>query len=192
MTTIREPPRKLRSRISNHTDLLPEITDGRSSAARRFRDLVAAFISDSGGLDRCSEIRINLLRRLAATTVAAEQLESKSINGGAIDLNQLCTLASTAARISQRLGLERMARDVSPSLGDLLRADLRQGGTSAMTGVTDGCTQASHTDRSMKLDSAVTNRFSAAGQRSCGRGGQCPASARRGSSALRRAGGARA
>jgi hypothetical protein len=56
----------LRARVTNHKDLLPGL-DGRTGAARRFRDLVNSYIADMGGLDRCSEIRLGLLRRLAAT-----------------------------------------------------------------------------------------------------------------------------
>jgi hypothetical protein len=50
--------------------------DGRSATARRFRDLVNAFVADMGGLDHCSEVRLGLVRRLAATTVQAEMLET--------------------------------------------------------------------------------------------------------------------
>jgi hypothetical protein len=114
-------PRKARSRVTNHADLLPEIVDGRSTHARRFRDLVNAYVADMGGLDRCSEIKIGLLRRLAATTVAAEQLEARMVAGEAVDVGQLCQLASTSVRISARLGLERRLRDVSPTLSDILR-----------------------------------------------------------------------
>ena len=59
---------RTRSRVTNHKDLLPGL-DGRTGAARRFRDLVNSYIADMGGLDRCSEIKLGLLRRLAATTV---------------------------------------------------------------------------------------------------------------------------
>jgi hypothetical protein len=91
-------------------------------AARRFRDLVNAFVADMGGLDCCSEIRLGLLRRLAATIVQAEMLEARMVNGEAIDIATLCTLASTTVRLSQRLGLERRARNVTPSLGQYLAA----------------------------------------------------------------------
>jgi hypothetical protein len=57
----------LRARVTNHKDLLPGL-DGRSATARRFRDLVNSYIADMGGLDRCSEIRLGLLRRLAPST----------------------------------------------------------------------------------------------------------------------------
>src|SRR5512132_3329938 len=119
----RSQPKKGRSKISNHQDLLPEIKDGRHTQARRFRDLVNSYIADMGGLDRCSEIKLGLLRRLAATTVQAELLEAQIVNGGAVDVGTLCTLASTVVRLSQRLGLERKARDVTPSLGDVIRAE---------------------------------------------------------------------
>ena len=42
------------------------------------------------------------------------------MNGEAIDIATLCTLASTTVRLSQRLGLERRARNVTPSLGQYL------------------------------------------------------------------------
>src|SRR5258707_15507634 len=109
----------LRARITNHRELLPGL-DGRTSAARRFRDLVSSYIADQGGLDRCSEVKLGLMRRLAAIVVQAEQLEARMVNGEAIDIATLCTLASTTVRLSQRLGLERQARNVTPSLGQYL------------------------------------------------------------------------
>jgi hypothetical protein len=116
-----ELPSRARSAVTNHKDLLPGL-DGRSASARRFRDLVNAFVADMGGLDCCSEIRLGLLRRLAATTVQAEMLEARMVNGEAIDIATLCTLASTTVQLSQRLGLERRARNVTPSLGQYLAA----------------------------------------------------------------------
>src|SRR5262249_19635385 len=117
-----EFPSRTRSAVTNHKDLLPGL-DGRSATARRrFRDLVNAFVADMGGLDRCSEIKLGLVRRLAATTVQAELLEARRVNGEAIDIPTLCPLASTTVRLSQRLGLERRARNVTPSLGQYLAA----------------------------------------------------------------------
>ena len=57
------------------------------------------------GLDLCSEIKLGLLRRLAATTVQAEALEADVMNGKSVDIGTLCTLASTVMRLSMRLGL---------------------------------------------------------------------------------------
>src|SRR5580765_8858967 len=120
-SALRELPARTRSAVSNHKDLLPGL-DGRSATARRFRDLVNAFVADMGGLDRCSEVRLGLVRRLAATTVQAEMLEARMVNGDAIDIATPCTLASTTGRLSQRLGLERRARNVTPSVTQYLAA----------------------------------------------------------------------
>ena len=112
--------RKGRSRVTNHRDLLPNL-DGRSSAARRFRDLVSGYLVDMGGADQCSDIKLGLLRRLAAVTVQSELIEARMINGEAVDIGTLCTLASSALRLSSRLGVERVPREVS-SLSDYLAA----------------------------------------------------------------------
>jgi len=129
-----EFPSRTRSAVTNHKDLLPGL-DGRSATARRFRDLVNAFVADMGGLDRCSEIKLGLVRRLAATTVQAEMLEARMVNGEAIDIAILCTLASTTVRLSQRLGLERRTRDVTPSLNQYLagRTAPANGGADSIT-----------------------------------------------------------
>jgi hypothetical protein len=120
-SALSELPSRARSAVTNHKDLLPDL-DGRSALARRFRDLVNAFVADMGGLDCCSEVRLGLVRRLAATTVQAEMLEARMVNGDTIDIATLCTLASTTVRLSQRLGLERRARNVTPSVGEYLAA----------------------------------------------------------------------
>ena len=86
------PGSRVRSRLTNHKDLLPNL-DGRSAAARRFRDLVKSLVIDQGGFSKCSEVKLGLLRRLAAVTVQSELLEAKMVNGEAIDIGTLCMLA---------------------------------------------------------------------------------------------------
>lgn len=112
-------PRYGRSRLTNHADLLPGLS-GRSAPARRFRDLIRAFIADAGGVDACSEVKLGLLRRLAAASVLAETMEARAVSGQPIDVNAFCTLASTTVRISQRVGINRVPRDVE-SIGDYLQ-----------------------------------------------------------------------
>jgi hypothetical protein len=117
--------RSTRSRVTNHEDLLPGL-DGRSPGARRFRDLVNAYIADAGGIENCSAVKLGLLRRLASITVMTEALEVKIVNGNGsdadVDIGEMCNLASTVVRLSQRLGINRVARDVTPTLADYLDA----------------------------------------------------------------------
>jgi hypothetical protein len=110
-------PRK--SRITNGKDLLPNI-DGRSALARRYRDIAGAILIDQGGVERCSESRIQLIRRFAAAAVLAEQLEGRLANGEQIDIAQHATLSSTLVRLAQRIGIDRIPHDVTPSLAEYL------------------------------------------------------------------------
>jgi hypothetical protein len=112
-----------RARASNHHDWLPHIKDGRQTQARRFRDLVRAFISDAGGKDNCSEVKLGLVRRLAATSVLIEDVEAKAVNGEPVDVGTFCQLASTALRLATRLGVERVPKPLNNevTLADLMR-----------------------------------------------------------------------
>jgi hypothetical protein len=106
-----------RSRVSNGRDVLPDV-DGRSVIARRYRDITSAILIDQGGADQCSESRTQLIRRFAAA-VLAEQMESRLANGETIDIQQHATLSSTLVRLAQRIGIDRIAKDITPSLADI-------------------------------------------------------------------------
>jgi hypothetical protein len=111
--------KQAKSRVSNGRDVLPGV-DGRSLIARRYYDICSAVLIDQGGEDACSESRKQLIRRFAAAAVLAEQMEAKLANGEAIDIAQHSTLSSTMVRLSSRIGIDRIARDITPSLGEYL------------------------------------------------------------------------
>jgi hypothetical protein len=67
-----------------------------------------------------SEVRIQLVRRFSAAAVLAEKLESRLINGEQIDISEISRLASTLVRLSERIGLARSSRDITPTLSDYL------------------------------------------------------------------------
>jgi hypothetical protein len=119
-----------RTRISNGRDVLPDV-DGRSIIARRYRDIAKAIFVDQSGADQCSEARKQLIRRFAAAAVLAEQLESRLANGEQIDIQEHATLSSTLVRLAQRIGIDRVALDVTPTLADIaaeIHAARQQGG----------------------------------------------------------------
>lgn len=121
---IAELPPKLRSRVGNGRDLLPNI-DGRSAPARRAKEIQWSIFSDLGGAERLSETRVQLIRRFAITVVAAEAIEAQLLEGGSIDIEQHAKLASTLVKLSQRIGLGRHAKTV-PDLQDYLRSKQHQ------------------------------------------------------------------
>ncbi len=107
------------SRVTNGKETLPGV-DGRSTVARRYHDICAAIATDQGGADRMSEARLQLVRRFAAAAVLAEQMEARLARGEEIDVGQHAHLSSTLCRLAQRIGLKRVARDVTPTLHEYM------------------------------------------------------------------------
>lgn len=116
-----------RSRVSNGKTLLDGV-DARSAVARRYRDVAAQLVSDQGGIDRCSETRVQLLRRFAACAVLAEETEASLLNGEPINVTEYALLVSTMVRVATRVGLGRRAKDVMPTLAKYLdtKAEIEQ------------------------------------------------------------------
>jgi hypothetical protein len=92
--------------------VLPNV-DGRSTVARRYRDIANAILIDQGGVDRCSESRQQLIRRFAAAAVLAEQLEGRLANGEEINIQEHATLSSTLVRLAARIGINRLPKDIT-------------------------------------------------------------------------------
>lgn len=114
-------PRTGRSKITNGKGILPAV-DGRTSTARRYRDIANSVATDQGGADRCSEARKQLIRRFAAACVLAEAMESKFTKGEPVSIADYATLSNTALRIASRIGIDRVPRDVTPDLAAYLNA----------------------------------------------------------------------
>lgn len=110
-----------RSAVSNGTVLLPEI-DGRTKLARRFKDIVSQITADQGGEDRIAEARLQLIRRFGAVSVLCEEMEARMAQGEAISIEKHSLLVSSLVRVAQRIGINRRAKDVVPTLESYLRA----------------------------------------------------------------------
>ena len=110
-----------RSRVSNSRDVLPGV-DGRTLVARRYYDIQSAIVIDQGGADRLSEARLQLIRRFSAAAVIAEQMEADLANGKQIDIQEHALLCSTLVRCARQIGINRIAKDITPSLEQYLHA----------------------------------------------------------------------
>ena len=113
---------KHRSRVSNGSKLLP-LADGRSTTARRFKDLYDFVCIDLGGADRLSEGEKQLVRRAAALSAECERQDALWARGEAeFDIAAYSTLTNAVRRVFETLGLQRRARDVTPSLSAYVAA----------------------------------------------------------------------
>jgi hypothetical protein len=89
-----------RNEISNRSRLLPNV-DGRNAAARRFRDICAAYEAEAGG--NVTEVERDLIRQAAGFTLRAEQLQAAIVRGEAVDNDELIRLSSTAKRLLEAI-----------------------------------------------------------------------------------------
>ena len=67
-----------------------------------------------------TEARLQLVRRFAAAAVLAEMLEARLARGEQIDVGEHGHLSSTLCRLAQRIGINRRARDITPTLTEYL------------------------------------------------------------------------
>jgi hypothetical protein len=103
-----------RSRVSNGKVLLPGI-DGRNTWVRRCKDVIAAHLSDLGGLDNTSAAERSIIRRVSTLTVELERLEAKFALAGEASADDLDLYQRTAGglrRLLEAIGLERRAKNV--------------------------------------------------------------------------------
>jgi hypothetical protein len=92
---------------------------GMTDHPRRFKDITSAVLVDQGGADQCSESRATS-SRFAATAVLAERTEARLANGEEINIAEHGLLCSTLVRIAQRIGINRAAKNITPSLSEYL------------------------------------------------------------------------
>jgi hypothetical protein len=72
------------------------------------------------GLGERGESRRQLIRRFSAACVLAEDLEGRLARGEEIDVERHALLCSTLTRLAQRIGIDRRAKNITPSLSEYL------------------------------------------------------------------------
>jgi hypothetical protein len=116
----RKPINASRSAITNGKKLLP-LTDERGATFRRFRDLYQTICNDIGGIDRLSEAERQLARRAATLSAESERQEALWVrDDGQFNLANYVVMSNALRRILETIGLQRRAKDVSPTLQSYL------------------------------------------------------------------------
>jgi hypothetical protein len=92
------------------------VGDGNSPWARRQRDLAAMHAEDAGGVETLSAAQLSLCQRAATLETELEAMEGQMSLGKQADLDCYGRLAGHLRRILETLGVERRAKDVTPTL----------------------------------------------------------------------------
>jgi hypothetical protein len=125
---VTRPKDPQKSRITNGSALLPGV-DQRGAWIRRCKDVIRAHLADMGGEDNTSAAERSIIRRASVMTVELERLEAKfAVEGEANerDIDLYIRGSGSLRRLLEAIGLQRRAKDIGPTLGDLLREDLAQ------------------------------------------------------------------
>jgi hypothetical protein len=100
--------------------------DVNSAWSRRYHDVLGGLVSDAGGVEMLSEAQAALCRDAACLEIELERMRGALSEGGEVDLDLYGRVAGQRRRILETLGLERRARDVTPTLSAHLAGKARE------------------------------------------------------------------
>jgi hypothetical protein len=96
-STMKALQPNVRAAVSNTAHTL-EGVDGRSSEARRFRDLLHSITNDLGGVGVLSTYELSLARQCAALMLRSDQVEAAVVRGDT-NADELTRLADQVRRV---------------------------------------------------------------------------------------------
>jgi hypothetical protein len=105
--------REHHGRVKSGLYAIPLI-DGRKPVARAYARLTNQIIKDLGGDSEIATIKLELIKRFASCVCTVTALENKFANGERVDVGEYALLASTMIRTARELGLERVAKTITP------------------------------------------------------------------------------
>ena len=117
-----EPPakRSRKARPYKRSDLDSRI------ARKRFDETARGITADLGGEEQLSTVQRHLRDAFAGIALQVSDINVQLMCGHRVDPMAHAAAISVMVRLATRIGLHRVAREVSPTLGDLLRADIEE------------------------------------------------------------------
>ena len=119
-----ERPRRPFSAVTSGRKLLLK-GDVNSAWSRRYRDVIANLTSDLGGRELIGEAKAALIRDCAALEIVLEKMRGRMSEGQNVDAEAYARIAAHRRRLLETLGLERVARDVTPPTLDHFLGNLK-------------------------------------------------------------------
>jgi hypothetical protein len=113
------PPRKRRA-IKTRL-LTSKALDGRTRARRQFDAIAKGIAADLGGEDLLSTVEQHLVDAFAGAAVHVHDLNARLLRGDKVDILAHSQAVSMMVRVASRIGLKRVARDITPRLDDIAR-----------------------------------------------------------------------
>ena len=102
--------------------------DGRTRARKQFDAIANGIASDLGGEDRLSTVQRHLVEAFAGAAVHVHDLNARLLKGEPVDVLMHSQAISSMVRVAARIGIDRVARDISPNLQEYLEQQQNDGG----------------------------------------------------------------
>jgi hypothetical protein len=102
--------------------LVHESIDGRLRARRKFDSIAKGIAKDLGGEDRLTTVQKHLIEGFASIAIHANNLTARLLRGEVVDVVEHSQAISTMVRVASRVGIERVAREVGPTLSQYLES----------------------------------------------------------------------
>jgi hypothetical protein len=97
--------------------------DQKTGAGRLFNKMVRDIEADLGGRRQLTRIEREWVQAFAGAATRVQYLNLQTKLGEEIDDEAFAKHASTMLKLGTKLGLRRRSKDVTPTLGDLIRHD---------------------------------------------------------------------
>lgn len=110
--SIEANSKKNRSQVTNGKSLFGPDVDHRSASARRAKDLIEDLSAQIGGDP--SPAQEIIIRNASMLAALCEEDHRKMINGESVEHEQYLKRVTTLANLLGKIGLKRLARDISP------------------------------------------------------------------------------
>jgi hypothetical protein len=99
--------------------------DVHSAWSRRYRDVITSLTNDLGGRELIGEAKAAVIRDCAALEIVLEKMRGRMSEGLNVDAEAYARIAAHRRRLLETLGLERVARDVTPPTLEHFLGNLR-------------------------------------------------------------------
>ena len=110
-----------RDKIRLGYELMPFAVDGRGSLAKRFKEIACQVMVDQS--DDLPAVRLQLVKRFVGVCVLCETIEGQVVAGETVEVTEYSALISALVRLANRIGIDRIPRNVTPNLNDYLRVE---------------------------------------------------------------------
>src|SRR5262249_45722941 len=108
-----ERPKRPFSAVTSGRKLLLK-GDVNSAWARPYPDVITSLTNDLGGRELIGEAKAALIRDCAALEIVLEKMRGRMSEGLNVDAEAYARIAAHRRRLLETLGLERVARDITP------------------------------------------------------------------------------